>query len=261
MIEQNCHAACIVDLDGSGFSAIYSRIHQYLLKGYAVAYVAEDNTATAIQNIKNSGVDVDHFLPTGALQVIDRDLYYNPNKELEPQKLLDQFSKIVTQVDFQKFKGMLGIGSAGPAFFQIGKLEPLLEYEHKIGKRFKVPVEIICCYRSNDIRQLEFSHLVSVITSHAYVITSEGTEHKGLNSDAIISFIAAGINKSLCANISDIILKTLEIAYGIKKERIISQPRIFKNALEKALGITSSRIVLAEIENEIRCALLGDNKT
>lgn len=211
--------------------------------------------------MKSSGVDIDRFLPTGALQVIDRDLYYNPNKELEPQKLLDQFSKIVSQIDFQKFKGMLGIGSAGPAFFQKEKLEPLLEYEHKVGKKFDVPIEIICCYRSDDIRQLEFSHLVSVITSHAYVITPEGMEHKGLSTDAIISFIAAGINKSLCANISDIILKTLEAAHGVKKEQIMLQPRIFKNTLEKALGITFSKIVLAEIENEIRSALLGANKT
>lgn len=152
---------------------------------------------------------------------------------------------------------MLGIGSAGPAFFRKGRLEPFLEYEHKIGKEFDVPIEIVCCYRSDDIQQLKFSHLVSVIASHAYVITPEGTEHKRrFDSDAIISFVAAGIDRSLCANASHIVLKTLEIVFGVSKEQIISQPRTFEDTLKKVLGITTSRIVLARIEREIRDALL-----
>lgn len=247
-------------MSGSGFSPIYSKINKYLLTGHAVVYIAEDDTGSAISNMKNSGVDTDRFLSIGALQVIDRDSYYNPNEELEPQKLLDQFSEIISQVNFQKFKGMLGIGSAGPAFFQKGKLEPFLEYEHNIGKKFNVPIEIICCYRSDVVRQLEFGHLSSIIASHAYVITPEGIEHKELDSDAIISFIIAGIDKSFGEKLSSIILKTLEIVYGATKERIILQPRIFENALEKVLGITSSRIVLNEIENEIRGTLLNGKR-
>jgi hypothetical protein len=257
-LNHHHHSAYVVDFGSSGFAPIYSKISENLAAGYAVVYLAEDDTKTAIHNMKNFGIDADHFLSIEALQIIDRDSYYNPNKELEPQELLDQFSRrILSRVDFKKFKGMLAIGSPGPDFLQKGRLEPFLEYEHKIGKEFDVPVEVVCCYRSEDIMQFKFSHLVSVIASHAYVITPEGAEHKRFNSDAIISFVVAGMERSLGANATRIVLKTLEMVCGMSKEKIILQPRTLEEALEKMLDIVSSRIVLTGIESEIRNALLS----
>lgn len=95
-LPNHYHTACVVDLSGSGLAPIYSKIREHLAAGYAVVYAAEDNAKTAIHNMKNFGIDADHFLSIDALQIIDRDSYYNPNKELEPQELLRQFSGIVS---------------------------------------------------------------------------------------------------------------------------------------------------------------------
>ena len=231
-----------------------------------MVYVAEASAENAIRNMKKiGGICTDEFIKAKALQVIDSDCYYQPyKKELNAQELLDSFIEIVSNVDFTKFKGVLGIGSCNSLLHarhkDFGKLEMLIEYEQKIGREFDKPIEIICCYGIDSIRQLELKDIIAIYNSHAFAIQKE-CNSIDCNSSMLFSAIYTALNNTLGSSAGELILKTIQITMGITADIIISKPELFEQALVATLGKPASKMLVDSVKNQLIEQLVSQNNT
>jgi hypothetical protein len=246
-------------------NAIHRRIGEYLSNNHLVIYVAEPKPSQVIQQMSkvmrkhNDEKEIEEYIASGALTVIDRDEFYSPKntRQLEPQNLLNSWYSLIMQARRNKPRSKRVVAIGNPSIFlefSNGKdyRDNLIGYENKIGKRSDKPVEAICWYNiSENYPKLSFSQLVSILNAHQAVIHN-GWLYREWHPNAIVEFVHYGIDKILGEGASSLISKTLRMVYRIDEQEIlVSQPELFEEKLSKIMGETTTKLVFEIISDAL----------
>lgn len=227
----------------------YEKIALYLSQGYAVVYVVENDVTQVVRNLSKTGIaEVEDYIESGALTIINADSFYSPSgTKLDYNVLLPQWQKVVSSISKKgKFKGIMAMGMPHPAFFD-GKenQQKLVEYEEQVAKHYDNKIQIFCCYTEELVAKLPLSHLVRLLAAHQDIAGSNQEARK------IIDLIEEGLAKALGSETSTLVLRTLKLVYKIDRDCIISNPELFEEKIKRMFGEETAGSVLRIIADSI----------
>ena len=89
---------------------LYNKLSRYIADGYAVIYVAEQNGTATVQRLSKMGFDVEGYVESGALTIINNEVFYSPS--VTSSVLTQQWDKVFSDIKRRKgmFKGFVAIG-------------------------------------------------------------------------------------------------------------------------------------------------------
>jgi hypothetical protein len=231
---------------------LYDLVRKYLLENYAVIYGAESNLHSLRYKMKKSGINVQHYLESEGLTIVDRNLIYSPKIDVDNWKLVEAWQHLINRLDRRsKFKGVLAIGMPISLYNRSRQIEKLLKYEKMLGKSFDKPLEAICCYTFGFLAKLPLKYLITVFESHRCILHDRLAYHD-ITQDRIYKLVENAIRKTLGNSVCGLTLKTLKDSYNIDKNTLVSNPYIFEECLGKMLGSSCSAIVVQAVVSEIR---------
>ncbi|MEW6603214.1 MAG: MEDS domain-containing protein [Thermoproteota archaeon] len=246
--------------------AVYKRVSEYLLNGYAVIYAAESDPSKVVQQmskivaelVPSDEREIENYISSGALIVLSSDKFYSPSpvaKPPETHKLVSLWQSYVLKAQRRsRPSGVVAIGNPS-VFLEINKNHriKLLEYERAVAKEFAKPMEAICWYsNSKTISKLSFSELVTIITAHHSTI-HDGWLYREWHPYDIITQVEEGMDRILGEGTTSLIFKTLKLVYKIDPEKTITtQPEVFEEKLRKIMGDSIAKLLFEILADALR---------
>jgi len=264
------HAHSIILSDRRPTYTIYEKIWNYLSNGRAVVYAAEPNPSHVIQKMSKMGgqysasskdVQLEDYVATGALTVVDKDEVYSTTNQFDIDKLLRSWHSLILKAKGKPttHKRVVAIG-APSSFLQTSNIEKLFEYEGRIISSEKIPktIETICWYNDPKLfAKLRYSQLLMILNDHDASI-HRGWWYRRWYSDNIIAFVCDGIDNALGEGASKLIFKTLMMVYNLDKETVVSQPELFEEKVTKIIGKRTAELAFEIIADTIRKEMAFD---
>ena len=258
------HSICLLSRELTAqYGSLYNRINEYLTDGYAVVYTLESEPAETLKRMKQSGIyDIERFVENGALNVLSKESVYTSLSEKDQERkgteLVAEFNAIVSKMKNKsgksgntKFKGICVMFSAD-ASFELGDFKKHMDFEKLVGKHLDTEgVELVCFYKLKSLAGLGVSALVHILNSHHYTIHG-GWRYREWNPSDTIELIREGLDEVLNGEMSELLLRTLNLVHGTDNNMIISQPEVFEANLRKALGDSKADLVASSITEKIR---------
>ena len=229
----------------------YEKIALYLSQQYAVVYVVENDVTQVVRNLPKTGVmEVEDYIQSGALTIIDADSFYSPSgTRLDYNVLLSQWQKIISSVSRKgRFKGIVVMGMPHVAFFD-GKenQRKLVEYEEQVAKHHDGKIQIFCCYTTERIARLPLSHLVRLLAAHQDIAGNQKVH--------IADLVEEGLVKAFGSETSILVLRTLKLVYKIDRDCIVSNPELFEEKVSRMFGEETAGSVLRIIADSINAKI------
>jgi hypothetical protein len=241
--------------DDSRSLFLFDAINQGISDDCAIIVASESNPDEIIKELERKGVDAKHYINRGILTILDREFVYSVAQTgLEAEELLKRWFSLISDVKKKSGRDrVLAIGTTR-VFLDTHNLDKLMVYEHQIGREFNVPLEAVCCFDAKAFSKLGFTNMIHFLDYH------EGAIHHGgvyvhWNGHMILTMINRAIDNALGEGTSQLMLKTLELVYHIDKEKIISEPELFEEKIQKLFGKSAEK-VFNEIKKEITKQLL-----
>ena len=267
------HAHALMCVAGSPQSAsqpanpFHEKMAFYLSKGYAVAYVVENNVTQVVQNLSKIGMPVEDYVESGALKIIDANSFYSQSEtKFDYNILLLQWHKVLSSISKKSFKGVMVMGMPHEAFFDNkGNQQKLIEYEEQVAKNYDNSFQIFCCYTKELLDKLPLGYLIRLLAAHQDVATNQNDNglEKNSNSSAnypryvsrLVNLVEEGLATALGKETSALVLKTLKLVYKINKDDIVANPELFEEKIKRMFGDSGEpilKIIVERLKTEIR---------
>lgn len=235
---------------------LYQKVNRYLSSGYAVIYGVESagRTEDVIRNMANSGMEeVDGYIKSGALTVIDRNAIYSQQKtQFESEAQLGVWIGLVSDIKKRskgQFRGIAAMGMPEP-LFETRNHQKLVDYEQFVSKqKFDVGLEAICCYMQKSVKDLSLGQLISLLSSHQYIV-ADTFGYNEWHATNIIEWVNKGLEKMLGRATCNLAFEAIKHIYTIDEGVVISQPEILEKAIKK-MFVDSADLIMDAIKDEI----------
>jgi hypothetical protein len=112
-------------------------------------------------------------------------------------------------------------------------------------------IEAICVYKKRFLEAQTLNELMKLLTYHTRVVHYQEMSRKALDGYKIIESIRRGFEEILGEGSSRLLFATLKLIYKIDENRIISDPDVFFEKLNKMIGRNAARIVNPSISQHI----------
>lgn len=256
MLEQS-HSICIFSTEAEEGnywqSHISRRIVECISNGFAVVYIVEQDLTKTIQRLSSLGLDVEDYMESGALTLVNNEDFYSPS--VAGSILIEQWYKLFSSIEKRsrdKFKGFVAIGMPANSFFhsELHK-QRLVDYESTVAQKYDGSIEAICCYAAKSFEKLSLKHTVMLLNAHQNTTHRDGKLRRWDNSRGISS-IKMGLNEALGVGMSELVFGMLIRDFGMNAEAMIMYPDEFENKLRILLGTSAADIVLDKIKAEFK---------
>jgi hypothetical protein len=250
---EHIHSFCLMEGNNDKrYAVLYDKIKDYTSRNYAVIYAVEIDATQAVRRMSQHGVEVETLVESGMLTIINRDAAYSPaTTELEGHAVLDAWHALILKVKRKaKADGILAIGSAG-TFFENASHKKLLAYEQLIGKSFQIPVEAICCYDAQSVSALALDDFAAILNAHHSIIHYQ-CQYQEWSPSRIVELARLGIDRSLGAEMSNLLFKTMKLVYKIDDSMIASNPELLGEVMTKIMGRDAARQTIKYVADEVR---------
>lgn len=258
------HSLCLLSRElTEQYGSLYNRINEYLTDGYAVVYTLESDPAKTLERMKQSGIhDIERFVKNGALNILSKESVFlslaEKDEERSGKDLVSEFNAIVSDMENKRgksgnatSKGICVMFSADAAF-ELGDVKKHMDFEKLMGKHLDIGgVELICFYRLQSLAKLRLGALIHVLDCHRYTIHG-GWKYREWNPSDTVELIRQGMDEVLNGEMSELLLRTLNLVYKTDNNAIVSQPEAFETNLRKALGDSKADRVVSTITEKIR---------
>jgi hypothetical protein len=233
---------------------IYQKISRFISEGFAVAYIIEQNETSTIQNFSKMGFPIEDYIESGALTIINKDVFYSPS--ITSDVLTEQWAKLFSTIEKRRgkgnFRGFVAIGMPTDSFFSSEMFQQrLVEYESVVAHNYDGSIEAMCCYNSQSIDKMPLKYIIMLLNSH------QGTAHrdeelKEWNKARGIEIIKKGLNQALGSYVSDMIFHMLLRDFGMDADAMILYPDKFENKLKILFGTSTGEMILSKIKAEFK---------
>ena len=255
------HSICVFNTEPSESNywqpQIARKITQYISEGYAVVYVVEQDTAKTIQRLSSMGIDIEDYVESGALTLVNNDVFYSPS--VAGSILIEQWYKLFSSIEKRsrnKFRGFVAMGMPASSFFDSELNEQrLVDYESAVSEKYDGSIEALCCYAAQSIEKLPLRHIVALLNAHQHTAHRDG-KLKVWDSARGVSTIKKGLNEALGRGMYELVFAMLIRDFGMNAEAIIMHPHQFENKLRILFGTSAAEIVLGKIKAEFKKDIL-----
>jgi hypothetical protein len=256
------HSICIFDSDATEKDywqpRICDSIRDYISRGYAVVYVVGQNENATVQNLARYGLPVEDHVESGALTIINRDVFYSPT--VSSQLLIEQWVKVFSSIEKKRgkenIKGFFAIGMPTESFFGSEAFQHrLVEYETVAANKYDGGIEARCCYSSEMIERMPLKYVMTLLNAHQNTAHNNG-ELKQWNSERCLEVIHRGLDEALGAGVSEMIFSILLKDFGMDRAAMVSSPEGFESRLKFLLGDPAADIVLRKVKHELKNATM-----
>jgi len=144
-----------------------------LQNNHKVLYIVDTHTAeTVLSYLRDEGLEPDHYLERGQLELLTRHETYTPGGSFDPDAMIDLLKSETEKAIEAGFSALRVTGEMTWALSKLPGTERLIEYENKLNRFMPTqPCIAICQY---DKRQFEPQLLLDVLRTHPWAII--GTE-------------------------------------------------------------------------------------
>lgn len=249
----------LVNSEEDNFEGIYRAVKNYLSKGFAVIYSAEQaSSIQVLQKLTQTGIlpDAEDYVQSGLLRIIDGNIVRRQKSQHNATDLAELLFSVAAETRRKSDAKRVVVLCNADFLLQNGDYSKQIDFEEAINRRFesngeKQEEEIICCYNYAKIENLSLSHLIKLVNAHTSIVRKDWEYYKWYPS-MVMEIITRGIEKPLDFKTAQLILKTLKLIYKIDENTIISNPIVFEETLQKVLGDNAAVMVLSSIKEEAK---------
>ena len=231
---------------------LYSRIIEYLKGGYAVIYAMEVLPCMAVQKMAAMDEQVEDFIESGALQVVDPESIYAKIGRCDP---IDVWHPMIRKAGRQ-FRPRSIIAISTPELFaRGGRISDVVHFERELGMKSRERIEVVCCYNFENFASLSLAEAVSLLA-----MRDGGSRHYQECKPKIISRMKRGLDKSLGSGSGRLVMATMKAVYRMDADALLADPELFEEKLRRFVGKWADRAV-AEMVNEIKEEMVLSQKS
>lgn len=170
------HLCLIYDTPEEQFAAAVPFIRIGIERGEKCVYVADENTPAAILDaMRADGIDTDAALASGALTILTRNEAYLKNGAFDPEWMIGFLRGAIETAEAQGYTSFRVTGETTWALLPPDNLDPLIEYECRLGDFFPNHNLVALCQYSR--KRFRPETLLHVLHTHPFVV------HGGLVCD------------------------------------------------------------------------------
>ncbi len=164
LMEPGAHNILIYN-DLKALREIYSQYSKALLPENEIVVIATqyDTTSNVRNTLRIAGIDVDKYLNQGTLLIIDAQHgYQHPDGSSGIWNLCESLTSRAKKEDR---RGLSLLGDLG-SFFNLEKIEELMQYELSLPQKYQDTLRGICCYHSKDFEKLSETQQQALFDHH-----------------------------------------------------------------------------------------------
>jgi hypothetical protein len=233
---------------------IFPFIEHGLEKGEAVIYLSdEQGVKEIIKDIATFGIDLDKCEKSGALKILKGEDWYVENGTIDKELLVKKWMKALSDAVENGFSG-LRVSGEPTYFFRHNILEPWMDYERSLPRRFDFPLTAVCRYKTRDLASHNISYLLELLRIHSHLITSTSIQEMDFQNFFIES-VDRTFKRILGESGTNAVYHFLECKYKLPKIGIANKMDLFNEALNNLFG-TGENVLQKELLSDI-CSKLG----
>ncbi len=233
---------------------LFTYLEAGLEKDIGAIYVASQETSKQIRRrMEDFGLNVKALeKDMGVLRIFDYDGWYIIDGKVDGSRTMMLGQRVFDEAMEMGLKGLRTCGEAA-CFFEHKKEKELVEYELMLGRKFDLPVTVLCAYDVNHAKSLEEKLFLTLITAHGPVVTPNFTQQVEFENffprvmDEMLETLFGEVGK-------ETILRTLDERRSINPDKLIRDPRSFIEGLEELIGSGAQAVtksVVAEMQSKI----------
>jgi hypothetical protein len=235
---------------------VFQRLVDFMSGGFCVVYVAEKDETATVQHFSRLGFPVEDYIESGALTIINKDLFYSP--EIRGHLLTEQWAKVFSAVEKKRgrenIKGFVGIGMPAESFFVSEMYQQrLVDYEGLVAETYNGAVEAMCCYTTEMFDRMSLKFIMMLLNAHQHTAHRNG-ELKMWTNERCIEIIRNGLNEALGTGVAELIFSILLKDFGMDKNAMVAYPDRLESKLRFLLGASAADIVISKVKKEFKKA-------
>ena len=233
---------------------IFPFIEHGLEKEEAIIYLSDEQSVKQIiKDMSTFGIDVDKHEKTGALKVLNGEEWYVENGTINKELVVKKWMKALSDATKNGFSG-LRVSGEPTYFFRYNILEPWMEYEKSLPRRFDFPITAICRYKTRDLASHNMSYLLELLRIHSHLITSTSIQEVDFQNFFLES-VDNTFKRILGESGTHAVYRLLENKCKLPKISIADKMDLFNEALNNLFG-TGGNVLQKEVLKDI-CSKLG----
>ena len=233
---------------------IFPFIEHGLEKGEAIIYLSdEESPRWTIKEMSTFGLDVHKHEKSGALKILNGEEWYVEKRTINKELVVKKWMKALSDATKNGFCG-LRVSGEPTYFFRHNILEPWMEYERSLPRRFDFPLTAICRYRTRDLESHDMSYLLELVRIHSHSITCTSFQEVDFQSFFLES-VDNTFKRILGESGAHAVYHFLENKHKLPKSSIGEKADLFDEALDNLFG--PGRKVLQKEVLKTACAKLG----
>lgn len=214
---------------------VFPFIEYGLKKGEAIIYLSDEQSSKrTIKEMSAFGIDVHKQEKSGALKILNGDEWYVRNGSINKELVVKKWMKALADATKNGFSG-LRISGEPTYFFKHDILEPWMEYERSLPRRFDFPLTVVCRYRTSDLASHNMSCLLELVRIHSHTITSTSFQEVDFRNFFLHS-VDDTFKRVLGESGTHAVFHFLENKYKLPKSSIGDKVDLFNEALDNLFG-------------------------
>jgi len=221
--------------DEKSLFSVYRMVFQYIEEGFAVVYGVERDKKKVIDKMTKLNSAINEKLSNGSLTIADRNSLYL-DTWIKVSNWSNNLAKRILRGKRQsEFRGKIVFVNPQILLHE-GNYDELLALEKFIGKQFRIPIKIICCYDLKALLRLKPSILTKILGTHSKTIDRKSGYHALKREIVIDELLERALVMVFGEDTSSIVYKTLKLVYGIDRDRIAFELDSVEQKLERFIG-------------------------
>lgn len=233
---------------------IFPFVEHGLEKGQAIIYLSdEESPRQVIKEMSAFDVDVHKHEKSGALKILNGEEWYVEKRTINKELVVKKWMKASADATRNGFCGLIVSGE--PTYFlRHNILDPWMEYERSLPRRFDFPLTAVCRYRTRDLASHNMSCLLELVRIHSHTITSTSFQEVDFRNFFLHS-VDDTFKRVLGESGTHAVFHFLENKHELPKSSIGDKVDLFNEALDNLFG--SGRKFLQGQVLKTVCSKLG----
>ena len=214
---------------------IFPFVEHGLEKGKAIIYLSdEESPRRVIKEMSAFGVDVHKHEKSGALRILNGEEWYVEKGTISKELVVKKWMKALSEATKNGFCG-LRVSGEPTYFLRHNILDPWMEYERSLPRRFDFPLTAVCRYKTRDLASYNMHYLLELVRIHSHSITRTSFQEVDFRK-FFLNSVDNTFKRVLSESGTHAVFHFLENKHELPKSSIGDKMGLFNEALDSLFG-------------------------